>query len=109
MGNLNAVAQGDLALAHVDVTAGAPTFDFNRGFSAIADTGPGVVTLTLSNAQNLTDNALVSVTPSSGATFAVATVEAASTTSIVVRTFDAAGAALDDIGFWIRVTPVSPE
>lgn len=109
MGNLNAVSQGDLALAHVAVAAGVPSFSYNRGFSAIADTGAGVVTLTLSDAQAVLTAGNVQVTPSSGATFAVATVEAASATSIVVRTFDAAGAALDNIGFWIRITPISPQ
>lgn len=108
MGNLNAVAQGDLALAAVAVAAGTPSFGSNRGFSAIADTGAGVVTLTLDNAQALLTAGNVQVTTNSGATFSAATVEIASATSIVVRTFDAAGAALDNIGFWIRVTPVSP-
>lgn len=107
MGNLNAVAQGDLALAHVAVAGGVPAFSFNRGFSAIADTGAGVVTLTLQNAQDLDGSAIVEVTPNTEL-FAVATVEVTGADTLVVRTWDAAGAALDNISFWIRITPVSP-
>jgi hypothetical protein len=108
MGNLNAAAQGDLALCHVTVAAGVPSFTFNRGFSAIADTAAGVVTLTLDNAQDLDGAAIVSVTPNF-ATFAAATVSITSNTVLVVRTWDAAGAALDDCSFWVRITPVSPQ
>ena len=108
MGNLNAVSQGDLALASVAVAGGVPSFSSNRGFSAIADTGAGVVTLTLDNAQALLTAGNVQCTPQ-GALYAVCTVEVASATSLVVRTWDAAGAALDNIGFWIRVTPISPQ
>ena len=61
MGNLNAASQGDLALARVNVAAGTPSFTFNRGFASLADTGAGVVTLTLDNAQSLTGAAIVQV------------------------------------------------
>lgn len=106
-GSLQGATQGDLALASVTVAGGVPSFSSNRGFSAIADTGAGVVTLTLSDAQALTTAGNVQCTPSS-AIYAVCTVEVASATSLVVRTWDAAGMALDNISFWIRVTPIAP-
>lgn len=108
MGNLNAVSQGDLALASVAVQAGVPSFSSNRGFSAIADTGAGVVTLTLTDAQELLTAGNVQATPAT-ALCAIVTVEVTSPTTVVVRTWDALGAAMDNIGFWIRVTPISPQ
>lgn len=108
MGNLNATSQGDLALAHVTVAGGVPSFTFNRGFSAIADTAAGVVTLTLDNAQDLDAAAVVNVTPNS--VLAVfPSVSITSNTVLVVRTWDAAGVAADDVSFWIRITPISPQ
>lgn len=109
MGNLGAAAQGDLALAHVTVAGGVPSFTCNRGFTSLADTGAGVVTLTLNpdNAQDLDAAAIVNVTVNS-ALSVHASVSITSNTVLVVRTWDAAGMAADDVSFWIRITPVSP-
>lgn len=107
MGNLNAAAQGDLALAHVTVAGGVPSFTCNRGFSAIADTAAGVVTLTLTDAQDLDGAAVVSLTINSALAIH-GSVSITSNTVLVVRTWDAAGMAADDVSFWIRITPVSP-
>lgn len=107
MGSLQTQAQGELAFAHVAWAGGVPSFTQQRGFSSIADTAAGVATLTLTDAQNLTANGNVQVTCNL-ATFAVATVTITSTTVLVVRIWDAAGMALDDVPFWIRIMPVSP-
>lgn len=98
---------GDLAVAHVTVAAGTPAFDSNRGFASLADTGAGVVTMVLKDAQNLTTAGLCLVTVDN-ATFAAATVSITDTTTLVVRTWDAAGAALDNISFWIHCFAISP-
>ena len=90
------------AAAVVTVAGGTPTLTSQRGFSAVADTGPGVVTLTMDPPIDPTAR-VVSVTPTSGATFATATVENTDDSTIVVRTFDAAGAALDNVSFGITV------
>lgn len=107
MGNLNAVSQGDLALARVTNAAGASSFGMNRGFASVTHTAAGVYTLVLDQAQDLDSAAVVTVTPVS-ATFAALTVSVTNTTTLVVRSWDAAAMALDDIPFWIRITPVAP-
>lgn len=108
MGNLNAVSQGDLAFGHVAVAGGVPTLQANRGFSAVADNGAGDFTLTMDNAQALLTAGNVQATVA-GALFGVVTCEVASATTIRCRVWDAAGMALDNVGFWIRVTPISPQ
>lgn len=109
MSSLGNIVLGELAIAHVTVAGGTPSFDSNRGFSALADTGAGVVTLTLSadNAQNLTSAGSVEVTCDL-ATFAAATVTITDTRTIVVRTWDAVGVALDNVSFWIVCKALSP-
>lgn len=106
-GSLAAVAQGDAAFARVNVAGGTPSFAMNRGFASLADTGAGVVTLTLQNAVNLTSGATIDVCVLF-ATAAHATVTITSETVIVVRTWDVAGMALDDVSFTVRITAVGP-
>lgn len=107
MGNLNAATQGDLALARVAVAGGVPSFSFNRGFASIVDNGAGDFSLNLDNAQALQTAGLVFV-QCELATFAQATVEVVDADTIRIRTWDAAGMALDNVPFWVRITPVSP-
>lgn len=82
---------------------GTPSYLAQRGFAgAIVDNGPGDFTLTLD--QGVDSSArVVAVTPTSGGTFAVATVQDVSDNEIRVRTFDAAGAALDNVEVAITV------
>lgn len=107
MGNLNAVAQGDLALASVVVTAGVPAFGVSRGFSGLVDNGIGDYSLTLDQAQALNTAGIVMATIN-GVAPAEISVEVVSPTSVRVRVLNNAGAPVDS-SFWIRITPVSPQ
>lgn len=113
MGNLNAVAQGDLALAGVTFTAGTPAYSSNRGFAAaITDNGVGDVTLVLSNEQNLVTAANVQVSIR-GALPGLISWEAVSTTGIRIRTWSCsvgmdADTAAADLDFQVRITPLAP-
>lgn len=108
MGTLQANSQGELAMCSVTVAAGVPTLTANRGFASIVDNGAGDFTLNLDNAQALNTAGNVQAT-CGGAIFAAITVEVVTATSIRCRTWDAAGAALDNINFWVRICPVSPQ
>lgn len=91
------------AAAQVAVAGGVPSYTSQRGFSGtIVDNGPGDFTLTFDNAVDPTART-VQVTPTSGATFATATVQDVDDASVRIRTFDAAGVALDNIGVAVTV------
>lgn len=108
-GNLNAQAQGDLALGQITVTAGTPAFAVQRGFlDAITDNGVGDYSVTMTNAQAVNTAGIVLATVS-GATPGTATVEAVSATVLRVRCFNLANPpAAADLNVWLRVTPISP-
>lgn len=91
------------AAANVNFTVpGTPAFTSQNGFSGTpADTGVGVTTLTLTDAIDAAAM-VVQATPIS-ATFAALTCTITDDTTIVVRAWDAAGAALDNIPFAISI------
>ncbi len=113
MGNLNANAQGDLALGSVQFSAGTPSFSVQRGFSStITDNGTGDVTLTMDNAQALSTSAVV-LAGLNVATAGMISAIAATATTVRVRTWSVtiaspAVSAAADIDFWIRITPLAP-
>ena len=102
----SAVTGGVLAIARVEYNAGTPSFDVQQGFTgAIIDNGAGDCTLTL-NASGPAGEAIPIVTPVF-ATCANTTVIQPSGSTIRVTTFDAAGAALDNVNFNIVVHALS--
>lgn len=101
-----------VAAGRVAYTApGTPAFSWVDGAFGLVDTGVGVVTFTLDTgpASQTAPGLAVLVTPEGTVacitTYVVVQVASAnpgvtpSTTNIVIRTFDAAGAALDDTAF----------
>lgn len=112
MGNLNSNAQGDTALASVDADAAASAFLMNRGFSALVRNGAGDYSLTLTNAQLMTTQAVV-MAQLRVATPGLISVVATSTVSLQVLTWSCtvgagAATAAADIDFYVRITPVAP-
>lgn len=92
------------AAARVGYSApGTPAYFAQRGFAgAVVDNGPGDFTLTLEQGVDASAR-VVAVTPTSGGTYATATVQDVSDNEIRIRTFDAAGAALDNVEVAITV------
>lgn len=96
------VTGGILAIAKVAWAAGTPSFDDQQGFTgAIIDNGAGDCTLTL-NVAGPVGEAVPVLTPNI-ATFANITFVQPSGSTIRVTTFDATGAALDNVPFTIVV------
>jgi len=100
------IADAFHAAANVNYPApGAPAFDGSpNGFSEVlVRNGPGDFTLELDQDLNVMDRT-VHATPYSGATVAIVTTEDVDDTHVRIRTFDAAGAALDNVpvsvGVW---------
>lgn len=84
-------------------TPGTPDYLAQRGFAGqVVDNGPGDFTLTFDQPVDA-QSRVVSVTPTSAATFATATVQEVNDDSIRVRTFDAAGATLDNVEVAVTV------
>lgn len=89
------------AIAFVTVAAGTPALTSGRGFLSVADTGAGVVTMELAHPLD-TDHCVILATPVLE-TFAAVTVTITDEDTLVVRTWDAAGAALDNVSYTIAV------
>jgi len=106
MSNLSAQVYGALCCSfNADAS---PTFFLNRGFSAtIVRTGAGDYTLTIADGQgvNLQTGAMVNATIQ-GATPGMISAEPLTTTTVRIRTLNAAGAATD-LDFWLEVQQIA--
>lgn len=106
MPTLAATIYGILAACSFDAAA-APAFFVNRGFTAaITRTGPGDYTLTLDQGVNLLTECTIDATLG-GSVVGMIAVEPLTTTTLRVRTVNAAAAATD-IDFYLKLTRIAP-
>lgn len=89
------IAEGRIAVA-----GGTPTFVWVRGASTIADTGAGIVTITLDDpADSVSPGTASFATPTTTANGFFVTTDRPSDTLVRFYTWSATGVAADNVGF----------
>ena len=84
-----------------------PVFTLNKGFTGVVRNGAGDYTLTLQDGLAIATEGAIAIQPIS-ALFVAASVELVTAATIRVRTFDAAGAALES-NFSVMIQDVGPQ